>query len=91
MVIGGVSVVCRCQAMRTMTLREGEQAGAVDSDEEIATAQAIAVEHFLAHQGFDSPGDHCLHLRNVQAFVGLVEGIAVRAGVDVEQSLELGR
>jgi hypothetical protein len=91
MVIGGVSVVCHRQAMRTMALREGEHTCAVNSDEEVATTQAIAVEHFLANQGFDGPGDHGLHLWDVQAFVSLIEGIAVRARVDVEQSLKLGR
>jgi hypothetical protein len=91
MVIGGVSVVCHRQAMGTVAFGESEHACAVNSDEEVATAQAIAVEHFLANQGSDGPGDHGLHLGDVQAFVGLIEGIAVRARVDVEQSLELGR
>jgi hypothetical protein len=77
--------------MRTVVFGESQHARAVNDDEEITTAQAIAVEHFLADQGFDRLGDHVLHLRGFQAFESLIQAIAVRTRLDVEQGLELGR
>jgi len=91
MVIGGVSMVCHGQTMRTVAFREGERAGAINDDQEVAAAQAIGVEHFLADQSFHRPAHDVLHFCDVQTLVSLVDGVSVGTGLDVEHSLKLGR
>jgi hypothetical protein len=84
MVIDRLAVVGHRQAMRAVSLRKGESAGAINGDHEIPTEQAEAIQHLLANQGPDQSGDNRLHLVGDQSPKGDVEGIAVGTGICAE-------
>ncbi len=91
MVVRSAPIARCCQAIGAVAFGEAVNAGAINADQEISTAQAIAVEHFLSDQGFDSSGDHLLHFRDIQTLVVLVNGVSVGAGAGGEEGLKLGR
>jgi len=62
MVIGSTPIVRHGQAVRAVAFREAEHACTIHSNQEVVTAQTIAVEHFLADQGLDSDSDDVLHI-----------------------------
>ena len=78
------------QTVRAMSLGEGQDARPVHGNQVVQVQQAITRQHFLTDQGRDHVGDHRLDLRRLQAGVEGVQRVAVGAGLDAEEGLELG-
>ena len=77
------------QAMGTVPLWEGQSARAIHDDQEVALQQPIAIQHFLADQGFGHARYDGLKLIRVHALERSVHRVAMRTGRHARQHSEV--
>ena len=76
------------QTEGTVAILKDKHSGAINGNDKIPLHQSVGIENLLTYEGFRHPIDAILHFWDIKLHEGIIEGIAMREGLNGKETMK---